>query len=464
MKKFLGWIIFLALIGGGIGGYWWWQQQSQPAAEEVLRTGQVAREDLEITVVASGNVAVNQETDLRFDLTGTVAEVTVEVGDTVRAGQVLARLDTADLDRAVAQARIALEQAEINLVQLTQPADEADIEQAKLEMQNAAAVMETSRLSQQAAEVEGNIDIEAAEEARDDAKDAYDGTWDTIKKYGLDNVYGVYVTAAYMEADGNVGVTRMQLEYEVKQAQSQWLTAYHSYQQAADRLKTLDEGPDEEDIQQAELKIEQAKLDLEQAEGNLPQAIIEAPFAGVVATVNLQEGVAVPTGVPAFSLLDTTTLYVEVMVDETDIGKVAVGQAVEVILDAYPDVTLAGVVERITSAPSNTSGVIAYPVEVRLTADNTVEVRDGMTASVVIRTRVLEDVLLVPNWAVRTDQVTNETYTYYSKSPEAIERIPITVGQRNERYTEVRSGLEEGQTVVLIAEERNLLEYSGPPQ
>ncbi|HNT77087.1 MAG TPA: HlyD family secretion protein, partial [Anaerolineae bacterium] len=167
---------------------------------------------------------------------------------------------------------------------------------------------------------------------------------------------------------------------------------------------------------------------------------------------------------PAITLLDDSVFFVDATVDEIDIGRIVVGQPVTVTLDAYPDAVLAGVVERIAITPdaASVSGLIAYPLRVRLTAQGGATVREGMTANIAIRTRRLENVLVIPNWAVRTDQVSSVTYAY-TFVDNILTRREIVVGERNESYTEVLSGLAPGDTVALVTEARNLMEMTGPP-
>ena len=170
MKKVITWIIILAVIAGGVwGGFWWRGQraQSQSAAGDVLRTGQVTRGELVISVPASGNVAVNRKVNLSFKLPGNVTTVAVAVSDQVKAGQELARLDTTALKRAVRQAEIALEQARLNLTTLQKPAGEEDIRLAELAIQNAAQALEVARLSKEAAEAQASLSIRSAQDAAD---------------------------------------------------------------------------------------------------------------------------------------------------------------------------------------------------------------------------------------------------------------------------------------------------------
>lgn len=465
MKKVITWIIILAVIAAGVWGALWFREQraqSQSVTGDVLRTGQVTRGELVITVPASGNVAVNRKVNLSFKLPGNVTSVSVAVGDHVKAGQELARLDTANLERAVRQAEIALEQARLNLTTLQKPAGEEDIRLAELAIQNAAQSLEVARISKEAAEAQASLSIRSAQDVADKVEEAYEGAIDRLDQMGLPLSYAAGVTAAYMEAEGNVGITQVKSEYQLQQIRSQWLSAYQSYRQAQQNLEKLQVGPDADRIRQVELQIEQAQLNLEQTEESLANANLTAPFDGVVATVNIQAGAAAPTGLPAVTLLDISELYIEANVDEIDIGKIAVGQPVSVTLDAHPQATLPGTVERISATPTNVSGIIAYKLRVKLANTGGLLVLEGMTVSVLVQTDIISDVLLVPNWAVRTDQTSSETYAYRIVDGVPV-RTPVTIGERSDTHTVIVSGLTENATVALVTETRSLFDMQGPP-
>ena len=465
MKKAITWIIILAVIAAGVWGVLWFREQraqSQSVAGDVLRTGQVTRGELVISVPASGNVVVNQKVNLSFKLPGNVTTVSVAVGDHVKAGQELARLDTANLDRAMRQAEIALEQARVNLAMLQKPAGEEDIRLAELAIQNAAQSLEVARISKEAAEAQASLSIRSAQDMADKMQEAYESTIERLDEMGLPLSYGAGVTAAYMEAEGNVGITQVKSEYQLQQIQSQWLSAYQSYRQAQQNLEKLQADPDTDRTRQTELQIEQAQLNLEQAKESLTNASLIAPFDGIVAAVNIQAGAAAPTGLPAVMLLDTSELYIEVNVDEIDIGKIAVGQPVSVTLDAHPQATLPGTVERIAATPTTVSGIIAYRLRVKLADTGGLLVLEGMTVSTLIQTEIIYDVLLVPNWAVRTDQTSSETYVYRIVDGVPV-RTSITTGERSDTHTVIVSGLTEGTTVALVTETRSLFDMQGPP-
>lgn len=461
MKKIFTWIIILALIGGGVAAYFWWrgEQATAQQSSNILRTGQVTRGDLNITVVASGNVAVNNKLDVRFDSTGIVDRVYVQVNQQVQAGDVLAQLETTDLERAVQQTTLALEQATLNRDILTKPVAAEDVELARLNVQSAAQALEVARIGKQTAQADADAMIVQAQRAREQAYNDYSNQQSEDARLKFEN------------AEEQEYIARMNAEVTEEQAQSQWLAAYNRYQQAVENLRKLEEGPDEQQIRQAELQIEQAQLNLEQAQAQLNGARLTAPFAGLIAEVNVQEGVQASLSTAAFTLVDDSQFYVDVTVDEIDIGKISIGQTAEVTLDAYPSSVISGVVESIAPGALNVGGIISYRLRVRLPPpsggdESGGRIRDGMTANVVIHTDTVEDVLLVPNWAVRSDQSTGETvlYCYVLRSDGVPERRTITRGRYDETSTEILSGLEAGETVALVTEERDLLDLipSGP--
>lgn len=458
MKRIRGWIIFLIILAGGVAGFLWFRNRAQTDAQsqEILRTANIARGDLTVTVSASGNSRVSEKIDLRFSTSGTVEHVAVDVNERVKAGQVLARLNTADLERAIQQSKIALEQAQLNLDTLVKPIVEEDLELARLAVQSAAQGLEAARLGKQTSQIDANNMIVQAQRARENAfKD-------------LQSVVGTSseerARSKFESAEEQEYLAKINAELTNEQAQAQWLAAYNGYQQAAENLNKLEQSPDANRVRQAELQIEQAQLNLEQTQSNLANTVIEAPFAGLIVAVNVQEGTQAPVSSPAFTLVDDAAFYVDVTIDEIDIGKVAVGQSADVTLDAFPDTIVSGTVENIAPSSINIGGIIAYRVKVHLTETGDAVLRDGMTANVVIHTRTIENILLIPNWAIRTDQSGQEPqlYCYVLRSDGAPERRNIILGHYSEGFTEVLDGLEEGDTIALVAEERSLFDLGGP--
>ncbi|HEY3343072.1 MAG TPA: HlyD family efflux transporter periplasmic adaptor subunit, partial [Anaerolineae bacterium] len=154
------------------------------------------------------------------------------------------------------------------------------------------------------------------------------------------------------------------------------------------------------------------------------------------------------TGVgPAITLVDTSLLHIDITVDEIDIAKVQVGQQVSVTLDALSGVELAGKVDRIASTSTTVNGVVSYAV--RVVIDKTdVPLRSGMTANASIVLDKHQNVLLAPNWAIRRDKQSVKSYLTVQVDSKTTREVEVKTGLRNDNFSEILSGVNEGQVVV----------------
>ena len=461
MRKILKWALVLgAIAAAGFGLVRVLQQLS--AAEtvlEVLKSEDVQRGDLAISVTASGNVAVNERTDLLIQMPGIVADVPVEVNERVKAGQVLALMDTDDLVRSVRQSEIALALAEVSLGAVGEATDAEDIQVAELALAAAAKAVHVAQLGTETARIDADALRVQAQRAREQA---YINLRD-IQESGKDDENA---RIAYAEAEAEEQAAELSGQATRQQADATRQAAQTSYERAVKALETLREGADTDVVRQQEILVEQAQLRLEQMRRTLEDAVLTAPHDGIVASIDIEEDTYQSAGASAFTLVDDSRHFIDVTVDEIDIGAITEGQNVEVILDAYPDAVLTGVVETIAPASSNVGGIVAYQVRVELTVlVESIRVMDGMTASVRITTETIPGVLLVPSWALRIDQETVEVYTYAIEAGSPVRRT-LETGRRNDTYTEILAGVAEGDTIALVAEERvpfNFFAMGGPP-
>jgi len=202
----------------------------------------------------------------------------------------------------------------------------------------------------------------------------------------------------------------------------------------------------------AKLNLEIAELSLESAELNLEKAVIVAPFDGVVAAITITEGKeisAATLATPAISLVDTSEIELRGFIDEIDSAMVQLGQEANILLDALPDEEVKGEVAFISPIGTVRAGVVSY--ETTITLGNPVAgLRDGMTATAKVIIERRDDVLLIPNKAIRG---TWENPAVLVLVDEQVEEREITLGLTDGINTEVLSGLEEGEKVVLPAVE-----------
>jgi len=200
----------------------------------------------------------------------------------------------------------------------------------------------------------------------------------------------------------------------------------------------------------AKLNLEIAELNLETAELNLDKAVIVAPLDGIVADITITEGKDVSTATlttPAISLVDTSEIELRGFIDELDIAMVELNQEVNILLDALPDEEVKGRVASISPIGTIRTGVVSY--DTTITLENPAEeLRDGMTAAAEVIIERRDDVLLIPNRAIRG---TLENPTVLVVVDEQGEEREIALGLTDGINTEVLSGLEEGEKVELPA-------------
>ncbi|MEJ5300302.1 MAG: efflux RND transporter periplasmic adaptor subunit [Thermodesulforhabdaceae bacterium] len=211
----------------------------------------------------------------------------------------------------------------------------------------------------------------------------------------------------------------------------------------------------------AKAQLIQAEAALKSAETNLHYTKIISPVDGVVISRNVDVGQTVAASFQTPTLFtiarDLTKMQINTNVAEADIGKVTVGQPVNFTVDAYPDQIFHGTVSQIRLAPTNIQNVVTYDVVI-LVDNPELKLKPGMTANVSIVTAEKKGVLRIPNAALR---ITLERLVKNGEKPGepgvwVLDKgkpkfVKVTLGISDGSYTEVVSGLEEGQDVIVEA-------------
>ncbi len=176
--------------------------------------------------------------------------------------------------------------------------------------------------------------------------------------------------------------------------------------------------------------------------------VIHAPVSGVVANLVASQGgnISYSTTVPALVVTNSSEYFVTLALNEVDIFKVKEGQKANISLDAFSGKKFNGVVTRLDSVGTITSGVVTYNVSVVI-SDPTSEIRSGMTANVDIEVDKISNTLTVPNSAVKPYQGKKAVQIIDTKANQ-LKFIPIEVGVKSPEKTEIKSGIDEGQEVV----------------
>jgi HlyD family secretion protein len=405
--KIIG-VLFLCLaLAGSIA--------CNPFAGDEEEAGQqlveVARGDLVISVSGSGNIEVSDEGELAFTVGGRIDRIYVEEGDSVTRGEVLARLDTDDLELALTQAQVAL-------------------------------------TTQQVAVTEAQVAVDTAEYNLDEARDLY--TWPDIEE-AQDDVDDAESFLNYAIERGLPPETLEYAQARLDAAEAKLDAMVRSYDTEEVEIKKLELKVAEQSLELSRLSLEQARQSLDYAQKQLDEATIIALFDGVVAKIYAEEGDVIPpptmASQPIIHLVDLTTMALNVEVDEIDIPEVKPGQRAIIDVDALPDVEFDGEVLTISTVAKEEEGVILYEVEVGFTVPEGSGLRVGMSAEADIVTVDRSNVLLVPSRAISKDSEGNPVVMVVVN--EQTEERRVVTGVSDGFDTEIVSGLSEGEVVVV---------------
>ncbi len=408
-----------------------------------LKRATVDKGDIKLTVSATGSVAPARQSRLGFDQPGRVLEVLVQEGQFVQAGQLLARVDDATQRSNLSQAEYLVQAAEASLQKLLRPVDAGEIAKAEANVKTAQATYSSiaSRVSPEQIKVY-ELQYQQAQTA---AQYAEKQRIEAGGRYVQDDPNYQKALAQVGQSQFDAEIARLRVEQARQGSSLEEATANIAYQQTL--LAQLKTGPKPADIKSAQNDLTAARLQRDQAQHDLDKTRLVAPFAGVISTLNVKVG-EISTGM-ALVITDTHELYVDVNVDEADIGKILVGQRVDMTFDALTGVGLTGKVQRIAQTADTTASVITYAVRV-IPDPATVSLKVGMTANASFLAREAHDVVRVPNEFVRLNRTTRQTTVNLAEPGGTLAEAPVMLGLQGADYTEVIDGLYEGDTVALV--------------
>lgn len=472
MKKLLWITVLIAVVAAAVVLYQHNRTTPKENVTENVRRATIERGELVVTVSATGSIVPRAEANLSFELPGKVKEVWVEVGDTVKVDEKLARLDTTKLEFNIRQAEAALASAKAQLAQIKAGARdeeitvaEANLAAAEATLWNAIEQRDLVTSGATAAEIaSAEAQIASALSQEKVARDTHDMTMrcETVQ----------LPTGEEREVCPGLGTPEEQARFNLHaaekalaaaEAQLDQLMAGASEDQIAAANANVAAATAQRDAAQAQLElaqaearsfqidaaqanIDQAQVALDIAHAELLRATLSAPFDGIVTAVNVNEKEIAPATLPAISLVDRSELQILVNVDEMDVARIQEGQPVNISLDALPEESIPGHVERIAPAATQAANVVMYQVTIVLDKMDA-PLRIGMSATADIKIEHLEDVLLVPNWAVRIDRTDGSTYVNLLRQDKVTE-IEIELGVQSEDMSQVLFGLEPGDVVV----------------
>ena len=358
------------------------------------KLAKVEKGDLAKSVVATGKVTPITKVEVKSKASGIVKKLLVDYGDHVKKGQLLAQLDKIEIEAQVEQSRAALEAAQANL-----SSSKADFERAKVDAEGPDVPL---------------------------LKRAYD-------------------RAVGMAKDGVVSTSALE------DAQKNYELALNKQNVAKAQVTVL-----KAKIAQSQANVAQDQANLKQLEEQLSYTDIISPIDGIVLSRDVQMGDAVSSilvlgssATLVMTLGDTSEVYVKGKVDESDIGKVYLGQRARIKVESFKDKTFDGKVTKISPMGVEKDNVTTF--EVRVSIQNPGgELKAEMTANAEIILEEHKSVLQIPEGAIIYDKDKKASVEIPNpKGKDGKDKLAVNIGISNGAKTEVLSGLKEGDQVVL---------------
>ena len=438
---------------------------TQSASLTAAQVGVVKRTTLSAVVESAGSIEPHRALNLNFNGPGTVAQINVKVGDRVKQGAVLAKLDTAALDLQLRQDEQALIIQHATYSQTVTP-DTATVTSTQAALASAqamyAAALQQTGLSAQQITI-NCANMTYAKNALDRAQTAYDRLAnDHQAKNYLSSDWGPYQAIVNGLADAKTAYDIAKASCNVAKGNINNAPVTAAQSQVAQATANLDNllSPSDATVAAAQVQLEQARLNMQQTQLRLADADIVAPFDGVVTKVKGSRG-AVGSSV-SIGLADTRQYHINVLVDETEIAKVQVGQATDITLDGLPGATLTGKVARIDPSGALVQGVINYNVQIDLDP-SAAPLRLYMTANARIIQATHADVLVVPLAALHADPAGGQYVEVVDQigQPTSSHRVNVTVGLNVGTQVEVNGDLTDGDKVSLTITPRRTTSFMG---
>ncbi|MEL7512494.1 MAG: efflux RND transporter periplasmic adaptor subunit [Cyanobacteria bacterium J06554_3] len=402
-------LIMLLLLGVGVAlrrssGPITIRDDNQAELLEAL-TGPVTREPLDIRVEGNGTVISKDTVNLSPKTTGRLADLYVQQGDRVEAGQVVARMEVGSLAAEQQQREAQLAQAEADYAKILAGNREEDILQAEARLVSAQSQVDltTTRLER----------------------------FENLARQGA--------------------ISQNDLDQYVNEAQS----AVANFNEVQQQLAATASGSRSEEIAAAAANVAAAQAQVKVIETELADANIRAPFAGYVTQTYATIGAIVTPTTTASATASATSssilalsagLEVEVDILEANIGQIQVGQSVEIVAEAFPNQVYEGRVQRIAPEAIIENNVTTFQVVVELLTGAD-QLRSGMTVDATFIGETLTDALMVPTVAIATQD--GQLGVQIPNSEGNADFQPVTVGLTQAGKTQILQGLEAGDRIFL---------------
>ena len=515
-------IIVIGLIVIILAGYFGYKAFANKKQETKYMLTQVKKGDISVTVSGSGQISASNQVTLQPKASGNLVYLGIKNGQFVKAGTLIAKIDTIDAQKTIRDAELSLESAKLSLTQAqgTSSTDEESLKGQALSYMT-IALNNTKNIINSFQDIfftdisSYKVDFKYLINyytyvvkfyAKDDVD--YDtiisANFETIKKENNVN----FALFSYLNQDSSLEeiddvlneITEttkivndtVHLGYQLlnryegilndnnltpsisvrtvstdKSTVSAYVTSIDSnttnllsVQKSIKNFSDDSSNSTPYSIKSLQLTLEQKENALEDAKEKLKDYYVYAPFGGEISQVSVSNGDAVSSAT-SLAILITDQKIAELSLNEIDMAKVQVGDDATLTFDALPDLTLSGKVIEVDPIGIESQGVVSYTIKISLDK-NDERLKPGMTVNADIITETKKDTLLLSNSAVKTqgdsnyvEVVNKEDISASSEMKNGValntapKRQPIKIGISNDEFTEILSGLNEGDYVVL---------------
>jgi len=490
------WIIAI-LIVVAIVGYLIFSPKNNTGS---IQTGKATKQNLQETVLSTGQVISGIDLNLSFQGSGIVRSISVKEGDKVYQGQFLASLNQASAQATLTSAKGALAQAQATYDKLINGASQSDIQalqnavtSAKVNLNsaynnslsvlnsayttiyNSYAVVDTLQTTYFATADAQGIQVQSNKKNINDklaltkssidtaiGSDGMDLSISNISNY-LNSIFnslqiirdqcdqGTYYSTVPSASKTSLDTQKAAVSTamaNVNTLQNSVASYKAALQTAQDNLSAKQEKPRQEDIDLAKGQVLSAQGQVDSAQAALNNLIITAPLSGVITQVDIKVGEQATSSQEVMILQDINNLHAESDVSEANIASLQIGQDIDYTFDALgPDQHFMGKVLSINPASTVISGVVNYKIKGSL--ENIPNIKPGMTANMTILVAKKDGALAVPSTSVINKN--NKQYVRVIDDPKkkTYHEVQVQTGlQADGGLVEIISGISEGQEII----------------
>ena len=494
LKKNWKWLVPVLCVAVAGGVFLLRPQQAKPASVDASYT-EAAPERRDVTNTLSGTGTLNPANTytVKSLVDGKVLTGTIEEGDIVEESNVLYTIDSSDASTNFEKAEIAMQQAQRSYDKVV------DRQYVRAEVagvvsslkvtkgdevtsgQEVAVIRDSSRmlltLEFPAADAANFSVGQSATVTLDGTFEQLDGTVTSVSGTDALSAGNLLTRTVTITVKNAGGLTTAQAATASINGVSSIGSATFAYQaertltaQAAGTVTSINvqEGSDvakddiilglsgddlTESIQSASESLRSAEISMQNLQDAMNNYTITAPISGTIIEKDAKAGDAVKAGDTLCIVYDLSYLEMNINVDELQISSISVGQKVQITADAVPDKTYVGTVTRVSMKGASNGGTTTYPVSIRI--DDTDGLRPGMNANAEIVVAKADNALVVPNAAVvrgsyvlvTKDSPSAANADTAMEAPEGFVYVPVKTGVSDDDYTQIVSGIQEGDTI-----------------